>query len=152
MAAAVLGLGVTAYHLYRNKINVTAIANVELLTHSPVSTNQLQPLSKLAELTKTTDENRSGNENKEVVSGYLANLDDVCRTINGLDDKELAALPSNPLVIVKTNAGATAGTIKVDKKTCDLVMKLKGDERIYATSDKPFVHVDSKKAYLAVAQ
>lgn len=146
-AALVGGLGSIQF-VRSNKISLTSIADVGFVEHLGEKEGYFVTalLSKIDDVVR---DKRAGGAtlNKEILVGYIADFQDVCqKQIN--DSANPSAPQVSPLVIVRTSAGATAGTIEITTKTCDLVKELKGDEKIYATSDSPFMTIKSEKVHL----
>jgi hypothetical protein len=123
------------------KIEVTPIAEVSFVPQPPPARlDAVRPLSEISQVAVTNNSNKPA-----VVAGWVINLGDFCKSY-----RNEASDWKTSLVLVQANGQLTAATSKIGPKTCDLIKKLSGDETIYATSDTPFLKVNSEKRFIAV--
>jgi hypothetical protein len=157
VAIAFIGVLIATFVFQQNKIHIEPIANLKIVHHmygtSEIygTSENVKPISEIVNLVNVNTD--SGK--KPILSGYLANLRDVCdRFDNPNAPKEILDMLSQvkpSLVLVKTSNGFTAGTVNVNQRTCNLVKKI-NDSSIYVVSDSPFREVPSAggEAFLIV--
>jgi hypothetical protein len=95
---------------------------------------------------------------ESILSGYLANMIDVCKIYEANDDRyEYSTLAVKPIiVIVKENSDSkigTIGTTTIGRDVCEHIKKLK-EVHVYVVSDVPFrgVYSTPEPRYFTVAE
>jgi hypothetical protein len=173
MAATVLFMATAVYLIGRDKINITKIADMSVVSiNNPVerktNTNQLSDIYQIVHVdlsTKPISTYEMRALKAKIWSGFLVKLDTFCKIGYTKDQKVgvWAGGKFTPLevdtvanVIVKASDRTTAGIIKFGPRTCEIAKNLNGDEQelaenktrsngeqIYVVSDKPFEETES---------
>ncbi len=131
MVAAVFVVTVGIF-LGQNKLYIEPIADLRVVPDAS-GTNKIEPISKILNFTPN-----SNADNKPLVSGYLANLRDVCEyDDNSNVQNRFEYLVKPLLVLIKTNEGFTAGITIINHKTCNIIRKI-NNQPVYLVSDIPF--------------
>lgn len=145
----VLIIGVGLW-LKRNMIHVSPIAEATFVHPPRTVSNAIMVVNR---------DTVSGEIGKEsILYGYLANMLDVCKVYEAIDDRyEYSTLAVKPMVvIVKTNVDSkigTIGTMTISREPCALITELK-DVHIYVVSDVPFrgIYYKPEPQYFTVAE
>jgi hypothetical protein len=137
-SAATLGAVTAAlvYLLSGQTVFVDKIADVKVISEQAAKNlgEQAAPISQIvAEV---------GKNEPAVLSGYAANVVDVCQGS--------ATLPDHSVILLTRAAdGFAAVTTKLDAKTCELLSKNKDKNKpVWAVADAAFEGVESKPAYV----
>jgi hypothetical protein len=138
---------VSGLWLNRNMIHVSPIAEATFVPPPRTMSNAIMVVN------RDTVRDEIGKES--VLYGYLANILDVCKAYDSIDDRyeypTIAAMPI--IVIVKQNIDSTIGTIgtmTISREPCKLIKELK-DVHIYVVSDVPFRGIYFEPKYFTVA-
>jgi hypothetical protein len=181
MAAAVLFMSMAVYLIGRDKINITKVADMSVVSinkpiERKINTNRLSDVYQLVNVDLSTQpistyEMRALKA--KVWSGFLVKSDTFCK-IGYTKDQKVGVWVGGrftPLevdtvanVIVKTSDRTTAGIIKFGPRTCGIAKNLNGDEQelaenktssdgeqIYVVSDKPFEETESIPVEFAIS-
>lgn len=134
LAVIAAGLGFSVF-IISTKIALTPIAEVSLISPPPSTTQaEIRPISEIAEA-----------RTNQVVTGWFANLEEVCKLSTGQLKGEWTVI-----LLVPSNGQYKIASSKLNLRTCNLVKKLPEDEMIYAASDTPFKRVSSEQRYMTV--
>jgi hypothetical protein len=181
MAATVLFISMAVYLIGRDKINITKIADMSVVSiNTPIerktNTNRLSDVYQLVNVDLSTQpistyEMRALKA--KVWAGFLVKLDTFCKIGYAKDQKvgvwvggRFTPLEVDTVsnVIVKTSDRTTAGIIKFGPRTCEIAKNLNGNEQelaenktrsngeqIYVVSDKPFEETESIPVEFAIS-
>jgi hypothetical protein len=135
--ALVTGVGLW---LNRNMIHISPIAEATFVPPPRLVSNAIMVVN------RDTVRDEIGKDS--ILYGYLANILDVCKVYEAVDDRyEYSTFAAMPIVvIVKETSESTRGTIgtmTISREPCALIKELK-DVHIYVVSDVPFRRIYSK--------
>jgi hypothetical protein len=142
----IIGVGLW---LNRNMIHVIPIAEATFVPPPRSVSNAIMVVN------RDTVSDEIGKES--VLYGYLANIQDVCKVYEAIDDRyEYSTFAVKPIVVVvKTNIESqigTIGTMTIGKDVCEHIKKL-NEAHIYVVSNVPFhgIYSTQKPQYFTVA-
>ena len=138
-----LGCGVVAYLslvMYLNKTVVHADKIAQVSWPQQPTAEQISsamPISQISEV--------ASRDKPAVLTGFAANVKDVCRGPFPLPGKEV-------ILLSKKDDGYVAVKTALTMESCKILLKTPDGTPVFTVADEPFYGIDSKPAYVLLNQ